>query len=212
MSAHEAHEHAEQAEEAGHHNRGIALVISVLALLLAFSETLGKSAQTGALSDTVRASDTWAFYQARNVRQTIVATAKERLELELQTMQTITDPAAKAAATKKVEDWDKRIKRWESDPERGEGMKELRDKATALEKKRDHGLEQYHNYEIASAILQIGIVLASAAIITSMPVLAWISGLLGIVGFAFMLFGYFAPELVMGLFEHGEAAGHAAGH
>ena len=205
MSSHEAHERAEHAEEAGHHNKGIALVISVLALLLAFSETLGKSAPTGALSDTVRASDTWAFYQARNVRQTTVATAKERLELELPT---ITDPAAKAAATKKVEDWDKRVRRWESDPERGEGMKELREKAMALEKKRDHQLEQYHNYEIASAILQIGIVLASAAIITSMPILAWLSGVLGIVGLAFMLFGYFAPELVMGLFEHGEAAGH----
>ena len=209
MSAHEAHERAEHAEEAGHHNRGIALVISVLALLLAFSETLGKSAQTGALADTVRASDTWAFYQARNVRQTTVATAKERLELELPTF---TDPAAKAAAAKKIEDWDKRIKRWESDPERGEGMKELREKAIGLEKKRDHQLEQYHNYEIASAVLQIGIVLASAAIITSLPILAWLSGLLGIAGFAFMLFGYFAPELVLGLFEHGEAAGHAAGH
>ena len=205
MSAHEAHERAEHAEEAGHHNRGIALVISVLALFLAFSETLGKSAQTAALSDTVRASDTWAFYQARNVRQTVVATAKERLELELPTL---TDPAAKGAATKKVEDWDKRIKRWESDPERGEGMKELREKATGLEKKRDHQLEQYHNYEIASAILQIGIVLASAAIITSMPILAWISGVLGIVGLAFMLFGFYAPELVMGLFEHGHATGH----
>jgi hypothetical protein len=209
MSAHEAHERAEHAEEAGHHNKGIALVISVLALLLAFSETLGKSAQTGALSDTVRASDTWAFYQARNVRQTTVLAAKERLELDLPTL---TDPATKAAATKKVEDWDKRIKRWESDPERGEGMKELRDKATALEKKRDHQLEQYHNYEIASAILQIGIVLASAAIITSVPVLAWISGVLGLAGFVFMLFGYFAPELVMGLFEHHEAVGHATGH
>ena len=209
MSAHEAHEHAEQAEEASHHNKGIALLIAVLALFLAFSETLGKSAQTAALSDTVRASDTWAFYQARNARQTTVATAKEVLELQLPTL---TDPGAKAAATKKIEDWDKRIKRWESDPERGEGMKELREKATALEKKRDHGLEQYHNYEIASAVLQIGIVLASAAIITSMPILAWISGVLGIVGIAFMLFGFYAPELVMGLFEHGQAAGHAVGH
>ena len=210
MSAHEAHEHAEQAEEASHHNRGIALLIAVLALFLAFSETLGKSAQTAALSDTVRASDTWAFYQARNVRQTVVSTAKQQLELELRTWM---DPDAKTAATKKAEEWDKVIKRWASDPEGGEGMKELREKAIALEKQRDHGLEQYHNYEIASAILQIGIVLASAAIITSMPILVWISGLLGIAGIAFMAFGYFAPELVMGLFEHGhEAAGHAVGH
>ncbi|MBV8824666.1 MAG: DUF4337 domain-containing protein [Hyphomicrobiales bacterium] len=209
MSAHEAHERAEQAEEAGHHNRGIALVISVLALFLAFSETLGKSAQTAALSDTVRASDTWAFYQARNVRQTTVATAKEVLELQLPGL---TDPDMKAAATKKLEEWDKRIKRWESDPERAEGMKELREKATGLERQRDRGLEQYHNYEIASAVLQIGIVLASAAIITSMPILAWISGLLGIIGIAFMAFGFYAPELVLGLFEHAPAAGHAAGH
>lgn len=209
MSAHETHHIAEEAEEASHHDRRIALVIAVLALFLAFSETLGKSAQTAALSDTVKASDTWAFYQARNVRQTTVATAKEVLELQLPTL---TDPAVKAAATKKLEDWDKRIKRWESDPERGEGMKELREKAMALEKQRDHGLEQYHNYEIASAVLQIGIVLASAAIITATPLLAWISGALGLVGLVFMLFGYFAPELVIGLFEHGHAASHAAGH
>ena len=205
MSSHEAQEHAEHAEEASHHNKGIALLISVLALFLAFSETLGKSAQTAALSDTVRASDTWAFYQARNVRATTVGTAKEQLEtLSI----SLTDPAAKAAATKKIEDWEKRIKRWESDPAGGEGMKELREKATAFEEKRDHGLEQYHNYEVASALLQIGIVLASAAIITSMTILAWIGGGLGIVGLAFILIGFYAPDLVMGFFAGGHAAGH----
>jgi hypothetical protein len=209
MSAHEAHEHAEQAEEASHHNKGIALLIAVLALFLAFSETLGKSAQTAALTDTVQASDTWAFYQARNIRQTTVATQKEVLELQAATE---TDAAKKAALTKKIEDWDKRIKRWESDPERKEGMKELREKATGLEHRRDHKLEQYHNYEFASAALQIGIVLASASIITSMVGLAWLSGVAGLVGLGFMILGLYAPELVLGLFEHGEVAGHAAGH
>jgi hypothetical protein len=85
-------------------------------------------------------------------------------------------------------------------------------KAQGLERKRDHQLEQYHNYEIASAALQIGIVLASAAIITSMTVLAWLSGAVGLVGVAFIVIGFYAPDLVMGLFEHGQAAGHAAGH
>ena len=125
MSSHEAHERAElaeHAEETSHHNKGIALLIAVLALFLAFSETFGKSAQTAALSDTVKASDTWAFYQARNIRATTLATSKEVLELAAATE---TEPAKKAALTKKVEDWDKRIKRWQSDPEHGEGMKEL---------------------------------------------------------------------------------------
>jgi hypothetical protein len=206
MSSHEAHERAEHAEEAGHHNKAIALLISVLALFLALSETLGKSAQTGALTDTVQASDTWAFYQARNIRQTTVLTAKEVLEIEAAAE---TEPAKKAALTKKIEDWDKRIKRWESDPEKREGMKELMAKALGLEKKRTHQLEQYHNYEIASAALQIAIVLASASIITSMTILAWLSGGVGIIGVVFMVFGFWAPDVLMPLLF---AGGHAAGH
>ena len=51
MSAHENLEHAEHAEHASHGgNKKIALLISVLALFLAFSETLGKSAQTHAIA------------------------------------------------------------------------------------------------------------------------------------------------------------------
>jgi hypothetical protein len=205
MSAHEAHERAEHAEEAGHHNKGIALLISVLALFLALSETLGKSAQTGALTDTVQASDTWSFYQARNIRATTVAAAKEILELHAPTL---TDPAVKGAVTKKIEDWERRIKRWESDPEKREGMKELMAKAQGLEKKRDHQLEQYHNFEIASAALQIAIVLASASIITSITALGWLSGGVGILGVVFMAFGFWAPEFLMHLFAGGHAAGH----
>jgi hypothetical protein len=205
MSAHEAQERVEHAEEASHHNKGIALLISVLALFLAFSETLGKSAQTVALTDTVQASDTWAFYQARNIRGTTVSTAKEALEVEVLS---VTDPTAKAAFAKRIADWDKRVKRWESDPEKREGMKELFEKARGLEAKRDHELEQYHNYEIASAALQIGIVLASASIITSMTILAWFGGGLGIIGLAFMGFGLYAPDVLMHLFASGHAPGH----
>jgi hypothetical protein len=205
MSAHEAHERAEHAEEAGHHNKRIALLIAVLALFLALSETLGKSAQTGALTDTVQASDTWAFYQARNIRATTVSTQKEVLELQAAGA---TDPAQKDALTKKIADWEKRIKRWESDSEKREGMKELMAKAQGLEKKRDYQLEQYHNYEIGSAALQIAIVLASASIITSMTILAWLSGGVGILGVVFMVFGFWAPDVLMHLFAGGHAAGH----
>jgi hypothetical protein len=205
MSSHEAQERVEHAEEASHHNKGIALLISVLALFLALSETLGKSAQTAALTDTVTASDTWAFYQARNIRATTVSTQKEVLELQAAA---VTDPAQKDALTKKIADWERRIKRWESDPEKREGMKELMAKAQGLEKKRDYQLEQYHNYEIASAALQIAIVLASASIITSMTILAWLSGGVGILGVVFMAFGFWAPDVLMHLFAGGHAAGH----
>lgn len=51
----------------------------------------------------------------------------------------------------------------------------------------------YHHFELASASLQIAIVLASAEIITGVMALAWISGGLGVIGLAFSLIGYFAP-------------------
>ncbi len=71
MSAHENLEHAEHAEHAAHSNKKIALLIAVLALFLAFSETLGKSAQTSAITYNVTTNDLWSFFQAKTIRMTV---------------------------------------------------------------------------------------------------------------------------------------------
>ena len=68
--------------------------------------------------------------------------------------------------------------------------------AEKYEHDRDTQLARYHHYEVASAALQIGIVMSSAAIITGMLVLAWIAGGLGIVGLVFMGIGLWAPHAV----------------
>src|SRR5262249_16685157 len=75
--AHEQMERSEHAEHAAHSNKGIALLISVLALFLAFSETLGKSAQTSALNFQIESSDLWNFFQAKNIRRTLTIVATE---------------------------------------------------------------------------------------------------------------------------------------
>ena len=80
---HEHLEHAEHVEHAAHSNKKIALVIAVLALFLAFSETLGKGAQTAALSENIQASDLWNFFQAKTIRQTVLRTAGETNAIEL---------------------------------------------------------------------------------------------------------------------------------
>ena len=63
-------------------NKKVALLIAVIALFLAFSETLGKSAQTAALSFNVEASNLWAFYQAKTIRQTSLQAATELLKID----------------------------------------------------------------------------------------------------------------------------------
>jgi len=183
---------------AGHDNQNkkIALVIAVLALFLAFSETLGKSAQTSALNFQIEASNLWNFFQAKNIRRTTTLVAAEAAKIDAGTTG---DEARKAALAKQIDDWNKTAARYRSEPEagggKGEGTIELARRAKEMENERDTALNKYHYFEFASAALQIGIVLCSAAVITSMVVLVWVAGGLGLLGLGFMALGLFFPHV-----------------
>src|SRR5882672_7660312 len=194
---HESLEHAEHAEHAAHeggNNKKIALLIAVLALFLAFSETMGKSAQTAALNSQIEASNLWNFFQAKNIRRTSTIIASEQTKL----IAAAADPAQKAAIEKQVDAWNKTAARYRSEPEaadgKGEGTVELSRRAIEEQHHRDEYLAKYHHYEFASAAFQIGIVLASATVITGMIVLSFMAGGLGVIGLAFMAFGVIAPH------------------
>jgi hypothetical protein len=189
-------------------NKKVALLIAVIALCLAFSETLGKSAQTAAISYNVEASNLWAFFQAKTIRQTVLQAATEVLKIDL-TRDGGDLAATKAALGKRIDSWEKTAARYDTElmdppvrkevnlnPPYGEGRRELMARAVAAEKRRDTALERYHHYEVASAAFQIGIVLASATVITGMLVLSFLAAGLGVIGLAFMAIGFFAPHAV----------------
>ncbi len=185
--------HGHGGDHSGPESKRIALLISVLALVLAFAETLGKSAQTTAIDKNIEASNMWSFFQAKTIRMTVVRTAAEAAELELNL---VSMPKTKEAITERVASWRKTAERYDTEPETQEGRKELAARAKVAEKMRDRSLAAYHHYETASAALQIAIVMASAAIITSMMVLAWVSIGLGVVGVVFCSIAFFAPMAV----------------
>ena len=191
MSAHESMEQAEHAEHASGENRKIALLIAVIALFLALSETLGKGAQTESISKNVEASNLWAFFQAKSIRRTVVQTVSDQARLSLGVMG---DDAARAALQKQIEEWQKTAARYRSEPETGEGTEQLSERAKHAEEQRDLATAKYHHFELASGAFQIGIVLASATIITGIIALAWISGLLALAGLTFTALGMFAPH------------------
>jgi hypothetical protein len=193
MSAHESMEQADQAKEASSENRKIALLIAIIALCLALSETLGKGAQTESIGKNVEASNLWAFFQAKSIRRTVVQTAAEQGKLSLGAA---SDDATKAALQKQIDDWQKTAARYRSEPETNEGTEQLAERAKHAEEERDLAEAKYHHYELASAAFQISIVLASATIITGIVVLAWISGLLTLTGIAFTALGIFLPHLL----------------
>jgi hypothetical protein len=193
MSAHESMEHAEHAEHASGENRKIALLIAVIALCLALSETLGKGAQTESISKNVEASNLWAFFQAKSIRRTVVQTASDQSKLSLGA---VGDDAAKATLQKQIDDWQKTAARYRSEPETGEGTEQLAERAKHAEEERDLATAKYHHFELASAAFQIGIVLASATIITGMIALAWASGVLALAGIIVTALGVLSPHLL----------------
>ena len=181
MSAGHGHGHGDHGG-----NKGVALLISVLALVLAFSETLGKGAQTQALALNIEASNLWAFFQAKTIRQTVLRTAAEEVS--------VSDKGD--GAKKQVEKWRETAQRYQNEPETGEGRDQLAARAKDAEKKRDRSMAAYHHYEVASAAVQIAIVLASASIIAEIAALVWVAASLGVLGIVFCLIGFLWPTAV----------------
>jgi len=186
-----AHEATHEAAHGNRNNKLIGLLISVLALFLAVSEMLGKSAQTHALALNIEASDTWNFFQAKTIRQTMLRTNMESLKLQTDT--------SKPEIVKQMSAWQATIDRWESEPSTNEGRKELIKKAKDIEAKRDGYLEQYHAYEVASLLIQLGIVLSSVTLLTSIMWFSVGSIGLGLAGLAVLIGSYTKAHFLLAL-------------
>jgi hypothetical protein len=182
---------AREGEHGEGFNKRIALVIAILALFLALSETLGKGAQTEAISKNVESSDLWAFFQAKNIRISLANTAAEAITAAAAGA---ADPAVKAAMDKQAEAWKTTAERLISEPKTGRDQ--LSEQAKEAEHERDLSMAKYHHYELSSAAFQVGIVLASAAVITGMVGLVWFGGALGALGLVLMALGLWAPHAV----------------
>ena len=197
MEALEIKEKLEESQE-GHEgsaatNLRIGLMIAALAALLALLEAGGKSAQTEAINANVKASDLWVFFQSKTARMTTLQTAAEAAKLTL-----LGDLPAetKTAVQKQIDAWNATAERYDSEPQTGEGRKELIERAKEAETERDHKLAAYHLFELGSAASQLAIVLASAAIITGLMFLVYLAGCLGIIAIGLGLIGWLAPTIL----------------
>lgn len=169
--AHETiHEHAEHSDPWA---RGTAVLVSVLAAVLALTDIGGKAAQTAYLTNHVSLSNNWAFYQAKNLRAVVRTSAADLME----SLPTADDPRVQARIKESLAI----AARLRDDPEGGEGMKQLAEKAKVQEEDRDAAAERYHNYEYAVGGLELAIVLASVSVVTRIRPMTIGAGLVGLV-------------------------------
>ena len=183
---HEAHTAAADAN----FRKYTGIYLGIIAMLLAITALGGAHATKTIVNANIQASDTYGFYQARNIRQTVYQIAAEGLEADL-----VAQPSMPEAARAKIEQMAKRyrerVDRYESDPSTGDGKKELLAKAQALEARRDQAAERDPNFDFAEALFQIAIVLGSVSIVAASRPLVHLSGILAIAGTLLMVNGYF---------------------
>jgi hypothetical protein len=186
--------------EAGERFRSrVALLIAFMAMLLAITSLGGGNAAEDIFNNNIQASDTWNFYQAKNIRQTAFRLAADQLESELTLAGPAIAPEARAALEQRIKTYRDTVARYESEPDRddpantirGEGKKELTARAQHFESLRDRAQEQDPNFDFAEALYQIAIVLASVAILANSRMIVVAAAVAGGTATVLMINGYF---------------------
>ena len=130
------------------------MVINIFALCLAVNAWYGGKLSSTVLNNTIKANDTYSFYQAKSIKQSLA-------EQNLYEAQHNGDKVRALDMANKIE-------RYENEPK--EGKKDLMAKAKALEAERDDAKQRSPWIGYASTAYQLAIVLLSASILAvSMP-------------------------------------------
>lgn len=189
MKAEDAADAIAQDREQDDFKKRAAVAIAFFAMLLAITGLGSNNAMKEALNENIQASNTFAFFQAKNIRQTSIALAADQIELAWANDPGLPD-AVRATLRNKLADYRKTAARYESEPDTGEGKKELLVKAREHEVKRDRALKQDPYFDYAEVLLQITIVLISVAIVADQRWLALLAMLPGAMGGLLTLNGY----------------------
>lgn len=146
--------------------------ITVMAALLAVNTYIANGLSSDVLTNTIRANDTWNFYQSKSIKQTIAENAR--------------DDAIARRDTKKAAELTARIDRYESDLVTGEGKQQLMARARQLENSRDEAKKHSPWLTFSGSALQLGIVLLSASILAVSMGMFYASIGVGLIGAVLM--------------------------
>lgn len=175
-----------------------AILIAILAMLLTIASLGGENSMKAMIDANIHASDTWSFYQAKNIRQTANELAANDLEVTLLTQSGSLSPEVSAQIQQRIDRYRATAQRYESEPDladptnplKGDGKKELSARAQDWEQKRDFAQRQDPNFDYSVALFQIAIVVGSVAIVSTSKRLLTVSVVAGAVATVLMINGF----------------------
>ncbi len=167
----------------------IGVYIGILAVILAICSMGGGNAAKDATLKNIQASNTWAFFQAKNARRQALRLQSDDLEMRLAVEPNLSEDVRQKISAR-IADYKVQDAKLTSDKEHMEGLDELWEKGKSLEKDRDIALKRDPYFDYGEALLQIAIVLASVSIISGGNFLLAASMALGTLGLISTIGGF----------------------
>ena len=175
----EVHELHEQAEHAQHNPTlvPVTVTMAILAVMVAAVALLGHRAHTEELLNQTRATDRWAEYQAKNIRQHSYEQFLDLLAI---------------SDFKDAEHVEKTRQKYQQDAKRYQEDKEaLQEKANDLEKEVEHARHTANRFDLGEVCLEAALVITSMTLLTRKR-LYWMMGLvLSALGLGVAATGFF---------------------
>jgi hypothetical protein len=186
MSADELHELQESAEH-GHHNPDMARVsvtMAFLAVLGAVVTLLGHRAHTEEVVLQAQASDQWAYYQSKNIREN-----EDQLLADLSAVVSSKEDKGMTEFHNKAKEAADR-----QHTEKAEEQKKARELDAEV------GIERHRadRYDVAEVFLEIGLVITSITLLSGRKIFWYLGIVFGIVGVVIAVTGAVAGKAPVG--------------
>jgi hypothetical protein len=158
--------------------------LAISTIILSASATLGGAKSAGysgrAMMAQSQASDQWAFYQAKSIKEHAFEMQGDLLEIE-----------SASAATDKKANYQPKITEYSTAVVKYRGEREeIKAKAESLEKNRDLSQRIGGVFGMAVIYLQIGITLSALAALLKKKPVWWISLIIGAFGMLYFVNGF----------------------
>jgi len=164
MSTDELQELQEHAEHAAHNPSmaPVSLTMAILAVLVAVASLLGHRAHTEEVVLQTKATDQWAYYQAKNIRR-----HTDEIFADFASVMATSDPKKLAQLREKYQA--------EANAFRDQ-QKDIDAEARKLEKETSHERDRADRYDLAEVFLEIALVVTSITLLSGRRIF-WQSGI-----------------------------------
>lgn len=171
--------------------RKCSIIISLIASMLLINNLGSQNAGSSAAFLNASAINTYGFYQAKTIRQNDLNISAFTLDAMVDVAGKGIDDATKKSIREQAEKFRAKAASYDSDPETGEGKKELLAKSKMAEQARDAAMEKGPYFDFAGLLLQLAIILISVVLITERRTL-YLTGIsAALVGTFLSLDGFF---------------------